>query len=486
MTLDKEKNSNHPLAVVEDDEEKILLLEDDDLIILEEDEGIPIEDAPKTSGLPEAQKAAWKMMIVDDEPTVHQATELALKNFFFEGTPLDLIHAYSGSQARQLIPAHQDLALILLDVVMESNDAGLKVVRYIREELNNKRVQIILRTGQPGEAPEESVIRKYEINDYKLKVELTRQRLITTTIAALRSYRNVLTVEEKTLELTQILKTLQQTQLQLVQSEKMSALGNLVAGVAHEINNPTSFLQGNIQPARDYVRALLSLIDLYHQKLPKSDEEIQAKIEEIDLEFLREDLPNLLLSMNLGVERIRNISNSLRTFSRQDLQQKTAFNIHEGIDSTLLILTHRTKANKQRPAIKIIKEYANLTEVQCFPGQLNQVFMNILANALDACDEANKGKAYAEIEANQNRIAIQTSLVDMRVMIQIKDNGCGMKPEIKRRIFEQGFTTKAVGKGTGLGMAIARQIVVEKHGGTITCSSESGQGTEFTISLPLS
>ncbi|MGK7902897.1 MAG: ATP-binding protein [Hormoscilla sp.] len=486
MTLDKDKTyNNNPLNVVEDDEDEILFLEDDDLIILAEDEGITVEDASNHSVLIEGKKEPWKMMIVDDEPTVHQATELALKNFVFEGTPLDLIHAYSGSQAQKLIPAHSDLALILLDVVMESNDAGLKVVHYIRDDLKNKQVQIILRTGQPGEAPEESVIRKYEINDYKLKVELTRQRLIATTIAALRAYRNVLAVEEKTRDLTQTLKTLQEMQLQLVQSEKMSALGNLVAGVAHEINNPTSFLQGNIQPAINYVRSLLSLIELCQNKLPEQDEEIEAKIEKIDLEFIREDLPKLLESMHIGVERIRNISNSLRTFSRKDQEHKTGFNIHEGIDSTLLILTHRTKANQQRPAIKIIKEYADIPEVQCFPGQLNQVFMNLLANAIDAFDEANKGKTYAEIKANQNTITIHTSMVDMRVIIQIKDNGCGMKPETKGRIFEQGFTTKAVGKGTGLGMAIAHQIVTEKHGGTITCDSTPGEGTTFTIKLPL-
>ena len=176
----------------------------------------------------------------------------------------------------------------------------------------------------------------------------------------------------------------------------------------------------------------------------------------------------------------------MRTFSRQDQDYKTKFNIHEGIDSTLLILKHRTKANEERPQIQVIKDYGNIPPVQCFPGQLNQVFMNILANAIDAFEEANQGKTYDEIEAYPNIITIHTSKLDENsVQIEIKDNGCGMKTNTKERIFAQGFTTKEVGKGTGLGMAIAQQIVEEKHGGTITCHSEEGKGSTFVIKIPL-
>ncbi len=285
---------------------------------------------------------------------------------------------------------------------------------------------------------------------------------------------------------TQALQDLKQAQLQIVQSEKMSALGNLMAGVAHEINNPTGFLEGNILPAEEYVQDLLSLIDLYQSEYPQPTEVIAEEIEAIELEFLREDLPKLLGSMNVGVERIRNISSSLRTFARKDQEHKTTFNIHEGIDSTLLILKHRTKASDKRPEIEILRKYGDVPQVECFPGQLNQVFMNILANAIDAFDAANMGKTLAQIKENQNRITIKTCVVESnQVQIEIEDNGSGMKPETKERIFEQGFTTKGVGKGTGLGMAIAHQIITEKHGGKITCDSTVGQGTIFTIFLPI-
>ncbi|NES03950.1 MAG: AAA family ATPase [Okeania sp. SIO2F4] len=281
------------------------------------------------------------------------------------------------------------------------------------------------------------------------------------------------------------LRDLQKAQLQIVQSEKMSALGTLLSGVAHEINNPLGFIAGNIEIAQNNLADLLEHLDLLYEENTFA-ENITDHAEEIDLEYLRSDFPNILKSMNVGVEQMKNISTSLRIFSRKDQEHKTKFNIHDGIESTLVILKHRTKANDKRPAIEIIKEYEELPEINCFPGQLNQVFMNILANAIDAFDEANVGKTYAEIQEYPNRIKIGTSRVDeLQVQIEIQDNGCGMKPETKDRIFEQGFTTKGVGKGTGLGMAIAKSIITEKHGGIITCDSTVGEGTIFTIALPI-
>ena len=294
-------------------------------------------------------------------------------------------------------------------------------------------------------------------------------------------------IQQKTEALETALEELQQTQLQVVQSEKMSALGNLVAGVAHEINNPVGFLKGNISPAQGYVSDLIGLIDLFLEKNPQLDDDISAEIEAIDLAFIRQDLPDLLNSMDLGVSRIKNISTSLRTFSRADKDYKTAFNLHEGLDSTLLILKHRLKANEQRPAIEIIKNYDDLPMIDCFPGQLNQVFMNILANSIDALDEANQGKTFNEVKADPNQITVTTCLDSntCHVQVSIQDNGTGIPDEIQQHIFDHLYTTKGVGKGTGLGLAIARQIIVEKHGGTIAVNSTAATGTEFVIELPI-
>ncbi|MBV6622165.1 MAG: hybrid sensor histidine kinase/response regulator [Rivularia sp. (in: Bacteria)] len=463
-------------------ENKLDLSESDDDILVFEDEttnDITVNTSSET---------AWKILIVDDEPTVHQVTQLALKNLTFEGKPVNFFSAYSSQEGKKLIAEHSDTALILLDVVMDSNDAGLQVVQYIRKELKNKRVRIILRTGQPGDAPEESVITNYDINDYKLKVELTRQKLITSTIAALRSYRDILIIEEQAIQLSQTLETLQNAQLQLVQSEKMSALGNLVAGIAHEINNPIGFVAGNLKMARQYVGDLFGLIDLYQKYYPNPQPEIESEVEAIELEYLRDDLPKLFNSLKIGCERIRNISTSLRTFSRADTEHKIPFNIHEGIDSTILILQHRLKADESHPAINVIKNYCDLPLIECYSGQLNQVFMNLLANAIDALEEYNLGKTFTEIESHSNQITITTTLTADKktVIIKIADNALGITQDVQQRIFENLFTTKAVGKGTGLGLSIAREIVEDKHKGDLTFNSEVGKGTEFIIKIPVS
>jgi predicted ATPase/signal transduction histidine kinase len=294
-------------------------------------------------------------------------------------------------------------------------------------------------------------------------------------------------LSHKSQQLEQTLQELQTMQLQLVQKEKMSALGNLVAGVAHEINNPVGFLKGNIQPALDYIKDLFGLIDLYQEKYPLPDAEIEDEIETIDLEFLREDLPKLVSSMQEGVARIGNISTSLRTFSRADSDTPVPFNLHEGLDSTILILKHRLKANENRPEIKVIKNYGQVPKVECFAGQLNQVFMNVLANAIDALEDANIGRSFAEIQAHPNTIAITTEYIENKtaVCVKIKDNGTGMPESVKHKIFDHLFTTKGVGKGTGLGLAIAHQIVTQKHNGLLEVNSTLGGGSEFVITLPI-
>lgn len=285
--------------------------------------------------------------------------------------------------------------------------------------------------------------------------------------------------------LAQALREVSHAQLQLIQSEKMSALGNLVAGVAHEINNPVGCIVGNVNAMQDSIDDLFQVVDLYSKNFPQPGAEIEAELEAIDLEYLREDLPKLIKAMKDGGDRIKAISKSLRSFARADSDQKQTFNLHEGIDGTLLILRHRLKADEHRLAIEVMTEYGNIPEVNCFPGQLNQVFMNILANAIDAIDEAHQQRELAEIKDNFNFIKIQTATAGDRVIITIADSGTGIPEEVKARIFNYLFTTKEIGKGTGLGLAIVQQIVVEKHGGAIEVRSEVGKGTEFMIYLPI-
>ncbi|MEJ6485318.1 AAA family ATPase [Nostoc punctiforme UO1] len=281
------------------------------------------------------------------------------------------------------------------------------------------------------------------------------------------------------------LKDLQQAQLQIVQSEKMSTLGNLVAGVAHEMNNPLGFLSATLQQTKPTLIDIFEHLKLYQESLTNKSDKIKDHAEEIDLSYTLEDLPKMIDTMMMACDRLKNISTSLRTFSRADRDYKVPFNIHEGIDSTILILKHRLKANDSRPAIEVVTNYGNLPQVECFPGQLNQVFMNLIANAIDALDESNTSRSFEEIKANPNLITITTSLKEKQVEVKMADNGQGMSESVKQKVFDHLFTTKGVGKGTGLGLAIAQSIVVEKHGGTLDVNSTPGVGTEFVITLPI-
>jgi len=295
-------------------------------------------------------------------------------------------------------------------------------------------------------------------------------------------------VEERTGELTQALENLQRTQIQLVQTEKMSSLGQMVAGVAHEINNPVNFIYGNVTHAQEYSETMLRILDLYLKNYPDPDPEILDALEEAEIDYLREDMPKILGSMKLGATRIMEIVRSLRTFSRLDESDMKEIDLHENLDSTLMILQNRFKAKSDHPAIEVVKEYGNLPLVECYAGQLNQVFMNLLTNALDALEDREKGLTQKELKSNPSKISIHTALTgeqNQSVEIKIIDNAQGMSSEVIDKMFDPFYTTKEIGKGTGLGLAISYQIVVERHQGKLDCYSQIGQGTEFVVIIPI-
>lgn len=274
-------------------------------------------------------------------------------------------------------------------------------------------------------------------------------------------------------DLEQAFCELQQAQTRLVQTEKMSSLGQLVAGVAHEINNPVSFIYGNVKPATRYANSLVTLLKQYQAHYPEPPEDILDELEELDFDFVTEDLLNLLTSMKIGAERIRQIVSSLRTFSRKDEAEKKAVDIHQGLDSTLLILRHQLKAQQHRGEIEVVRRYGELPLVNCYAGQLNQVFMNIIGNGIDALEG---------VDAPQ--LVIATDFVDGMLSVSIADNGSGMAEEVRSQIFNPFFTTKPIGRGTGMGLSISYQIVTERHGGSLICDSTVGLGTTFTIQVP--
>jgi len=373
--------------------------------------------------------------------------------------------------------------LILLDVMMPGID-GFETCSRLKANPKTKEIPVIFMTALS------------DVVDKVKGLKLGAVDYITKPIQ-----------HEEVLARINVHLELRKTQLKLVQQEKMSSFGQIVAGVAHEINNPVNFINGNLHYAAEYIEQLLQLLYLYeihtsdwlkllqvHKiHIPNFCEEIQAYSEASELEFIKQDLPKLLSSMAVGTERIEKIVRSLRIFSRLDEAECKAVNLHDGIDSTLMLMSSRLKATQDRPEIEVVKKYGDLLLVECYAGLINQVFINILANAIDAIEESFVNKnAIDSVFTRQRtegkgqiRIITEVTPDEKNVLIRIADNGIGMSEDVKQKIFDQFFTTKSVGKGTGLGLALAYSIVVEKHGGTLTCKSKLGEGTEFFISLAI-
>ncbi|MBE8968712.1 sensor histidine kinase [Nostocales cyanobacterium LEGE 12452] len=402
-------------------------------------------------------------------PIAHPNTELI-------GTPEKAAKSFLNSRNPKLVEITQKMVAKRTNIELVQLDGKWSYVAYTPLREANWSVALIV--------PKENI--ESPLQALNLLATVLGGLLLVGLISAWRQVQLYEQIRDRAFvssqqaqQLSKTLKELQNTQAQLIHTEKMSSLGQLVAGVAHEINNPANFIHANLNHASVYSQDILDLLKLYQQTYPNPTPEISDRAQELDIEFLAEDLPKLMASMQVGTKRIRQIVLSLRNFSRLDEADMKFVDINEGLDNTLMILNHRLTATPNQPEIQILKKYGDLPLVECYAGQLNQVFMNVLVNAIDAVEESFLVK-------NEGQIRIQTELTDEKqVLIQISDNGIGMSEEVKQRVFDYMFTTKPVGKGIGLGMAIAYQIVVDKHRGTIEVDSTLGYGTEFTIGIPL-
>jgi signal transduction histidine kinase len=432
------------------------------------------------------------ILIVDDNPT-----NLKVLSETISALGWEILIATDGESAiEQAEYAQPDL--ILLDVMMPGID-GFQTCKELKKKSATQDVPIIFLTALTDQFNKvlglsigavDYITKPFQLDEVLAKIQVhLKLRFLTKQLEAQNQELDQL-VEKRTKELSITLEQLKRSQVHLVQNEKLSTLGELVAGVAHEINNPLNFVMGNFKFLHNYLTALIEHLQLYDQYYPQPVIDITKNAKLIELDQMREDIPKLISSINTGLKRINGISDSLRSFSRLDTSKKTIFDIHEGIDSTLMILSHRLQGNKSRSNIKVIKDYGNISLIEGYPEQLNQVFMNVLANAIDAIDEVCQQLAdikSSHILNKTNTIIITTVLSkdEKLLIVSIKDNAMGIPIEIQNQIFEQFFTTKARGKGTGLGLSISRQIIEDNHNGKLKCFSVLDEGTEFSLEIPV-
>ncbi|WP_392534463.1 response regulator [Nostoc sp. C117] len=410
------------------------------------------------------------ILVVDDNPT-----NLQVLSSFLDRSSFEVWAARSGEKALQRLENDDLPDLILLDIMMPGID-GFETCKQLKSNPRVQDIPVIFMTALSETAD-------------KIKgLQLGAVDYITKPF----QHEEVLVRIENHLKLRNLTKTLiaknaelQQTQTQLIQAEKVATLGQLTAGIAHEVNNPINFIAGNLSFVEQYVQEIVNLLNLYQKYLPEPPDEIKNAIQKSEINFLLDDLSKIIQSMQVGTNRVTEIVSYLNNFSRHREAGKKLANLHEGLESTLLILGHRLKQNTHHPGIKVIKEYGNLPLVECFPGEINQVFMNLICNAIDAIEETHKSKDVDKLHQHPGMIKIKTEVIGEQVILRIADNGSGINKGDETKIFDAFYTTKPVGKGTGLGLSIAYQIVANNHHGKLTYYSQPGKGMEFIIKLPV-